>query len=280
MRALFLIPGTAARQLASFPAVAAVAEQLKAQIHVVCPPDVVGWWRLHPAVETTLPFPFAAASLADWTNLLGAVREPDFQLVVNLASGLQVDLMLSMSHIPTRVASRGFSATERVTTSGDGWPAQALEAFLRPLGVSLDAGAFRLPVPPADLAAAAEALPSGQGPLLLLARSGEAGDWPAARWAELPARIRARLPDLRVVETISAAAAGSPREQVARLACTDVVLASDPVSIELALLLGLPLVALAAAESLPQREGVRCVGGPAGLGGITTGAVLSALGFG
>jgi hypothetical protein len=276
MRALFLIPGTAARQLQLFPAVAAVAEQLRAQVQVACPQNTAGWWSLHPAVEKTIAFPFEAATLAEWTNLLGCVREPDFQLVVNLASGRQVDLMLSMSHIPTRVATGGFSATARVTPGG-GWPAQAMEAYLAPLGVSLDAGAFRLPLPQVDLTAAAAALPAGQGPLLQLARSGRPSDWPPSRWEELPGRIRSRLPDLRVTQ--SGTGSGSPRQQAARMACADVVLASDPVGIELALLLGLPLVALGPATPLPDRQGVQALGSPDQLAAISTDAVLAALGF-
>lgn len=278
MRALFLIPGTAARQLQLFPAVAAVAEQLRAQVQVVCPPAVATWWGLHPAVEKALPFPFDTANLADWANLLGSVREPDFQLVVNLASGRQVDLMLSMSHIPTRVASGGFSATETVTPPA-GWPAQAMEAYLRPIGVHLDAGAFRLPVPQADLDAAAPTIPGGSGPLLLLARSGAQNDWPAAQWGDLADRIHSRLADLRVVDTSGAGSSGGPRRQAARLASADVVLASDPVSVELALLLGLPLVALGPASPLPERQGVQGVGEAGQLGSVSTDAVLAALGF-
>ena len=278
MRALFLIPGTAARQLQIFPAVAAVGDQLHAQVQVACPPEAAAWWDLHPAVEKVIPFPFASANLADWANLLGSVREPDFQLVVNLASGRQVDLMLSMSHIPTRVAAGGFSATETVKPAG-GWPAQAMEAYLKPIGVSLDAGAFRLPVAQADLEAAAAQLPSGSGPLLLLARSSPLGDWPADCWRELPERIRARLSDLRVLDTGADGTAAKPRQRVARLASADVVLASDPVSIELALLLGLPLVALAPASPLPERQGVQAVGQPGTLNTVGIDAVLAALGF-
>ena len=278
MRALFLIPGTAARQLQIFPAVAAVAEQLQAQVQVVCPPAAAGWWALHPAVEKTVPFPFPTATLADWSNLLGTVREPDFQLVINLASGRPVNLMLSMSHIPTRVATGGFSATQTVRPGG-GWPAQAMEAFLQPIGVTLQADGFRLPVPQADLDTAAKALPSGTGPLLLLARSGASGDWPASQWDELPGRIRSRLPDLRVARTTATAPAGSTRQQAARVACADVVLASDPVTTELALLLGLPLVALGPASPLPQRQGVQGVGSAGQLGALGTDAVLAALGF-
>jgi ADP-heptose:LPS heptosyltransferase len=277
MRALFLIPGESSRQLQAFAAVAAVAEQLGAEVQVVCPPGATALWTLHPARVRAIPFPFAAATLADWANLLGSVREPDFQLCINRASGRQVDLMLSMSHIPTRVAAGGFSATDTVQPAPGGWEAQAWEAFLRPIGVRLEADAFRLSLARADLDAAAAALPSGDGPLLLLAPSGGQADWPAHQWQALPEHIRQRLPGLRTLE----AGGGSARAQAARLASADVVLASDATCMELALMLGLPLVALGrSAAELPSREGVRGVGSAEHLAALDSEAVLLALGLG
>ena len=282
MRALFLIPGTAARQLQLFAAVAAVAEQLAAQVQVVCAPKLTGWWGLHPAVQRAIPFQFEDATLADWSNLLGTLREPDFQLCVNLAAGRAVDLMLSMSHIPTRVAVGGFSATDLVSP-GAGWPAQAMEAYLRPVGVTLRADDFRLQLDRADLEAAAQALPAGAGPLLLLAPAGGQGDWPAQRWLELPKQIRSRLGDLRLVQIGAGDAPASPRQRAAQLASADVVLASDPLSIELALMLGLPLVTLGrAAAELPSRPGLQAVCAKAGqaLSEVSVETVMAALGFG
>jgi hypothetical protein len=151
MRALFLIPGGRSQQLQSFAAVAAVADQLGAEVQVVCPLAAVPLWSLHPGVHRAMPFAYDQATLADWANLMGSVREPDFQVCLNLAPSRQMDLMLSMSHIPTRVATAGFSATEQITPVAGGWPNQALEAFLQPIGVRLDADAFRLPLAPADL---------------------------------------------------------------------------------------------------------------------------------
>lgn len=282
MRALFLIPGTAARQLQLFAAVAAVAEQLAAQVQVVCAPKLTGWWGLHPAVQRAIPFQFEDATLADWSNLLGTVREPDFQLCVNLAAGRAVDLMLSMSHIPTRVAVGGFSATDLVSPSA-GWPAQAMEAYLRPVGVTLRADDFRLQLGRADLEAAAQALPAGSGPLLLLAPAGGPGDWPAQRWLELPQQIRSRLGDLRLAQIGAGDAPVSPRQRAAQLASADVVLASDPLSIELALMLGLPLVTLGpAAAELPSRPGLQAVCAKPGqaLSEVSVETVMAALGFG
>jgi len=278
MRALFLVPGDALRQLQVLPAVAAVAEQLKAQLQVVCAPAAASVWGLLAAVEKVIPFDFDAANLADWANLLGSVREPDFQLCINLAQGRQVDLMLSMSHIPTRIAAGGFSATDTVQPSSGGWPAQSLEAYLKPVGVRLDASACRLTLPRPALQQASAQLPAGDGPLLLLAPQGGSGDWPTSRWQELPGQIRSRLAGLRSFE-MPAAGLGVP-QRAALVASADVVLASDPLSIELALLLGLPLVALGrSAAMLPSRQGVQGLGEAGGLSGLEPSQVLSALGF-
>lgn len=279
MRALFLIPGDAVRQLQAMPAVAAVADQLKATVQVVCAPALAAGWGLLGAVEKVIPFDFEAANLADWANLLGSVREPDFQLCINLASGRQVDLMLSMSHIPNRLAATGFSATETVTPQPGVWLAQSLEAYLRPVGVTLDAAAFRLTLPKAEIDKAATRLPAGEGPLLLLAPQGGSTDWPASRWQELPPSIAARLPNLRSF-TLAADDPAGARQRAALLAGADVVLASDPLTIELALLLGLPLVALGRSPaSLPSREAVNGLGEPARLADLQAAQVLQALGL-
>ena len=278
MRALFLIPGGSSQQLQSFAAVAAVADQLHADVQVVCPLAAVPLWSLHPAVERAMPFSYEQATLADWANLMGSVREPDFQVSLNLAPSRQMDLMLSMSHIPTRVASGGFSATERITPIEGGWANQAFEAFLKPIGVRLDSESFRLPIAPADLEAASAALPSGDGPALLLAPSDAGGDWPAQQWQDLPAKIRSKLPNLR---TLAGTRAVDMRKRAAQIASADVVLASDPVTIELALLLGLPLVALGRdAASLPSRAGVQGLGSAANLSQLGDAEVLAALGLG
>jgi len=280
MRALFLIPGDGASQLQALPAVAATAEQLRFQIQVACHPTLAGLWKLLPAVEKVIPFNFGAATLADWANLLGCVREPDFQACINLASGRQVDLMLSMSHIPNRMAAGGFSATEKVQVPQGLWPAQALEAYLRPIGVSLDAAAFRLSLSRSALDEAGAALPAGDGPMLLLAPSGSPDDWPTSAWQELPGRIATTLPGLRSLQVPPASSAQLPA-RAALVAASDVVLASDPVTIELALLSGTPVVAMGRSnDSLPVRTGVQGLGTPGHLRDLPSNDVLRTLGLG
>ena len=278
MRVLFLVPGGLEQQLQTIPAAAGIAEALGAQIQVACAPSAGAAWSLLPAVQKLIPFDFNAnPTLADWANLLGNVREPDFQACINLASGRQVDLMLSMSHIPNRVAAGGFSATSTVTPE-PGWAAQALASFLKPLGVSLDAADYRLALPKAALEQASQQLPAGQGPALLLAPSGEGADWPAVCWQQLPELVQAKLPDLRLVHVKRSA---TLLERAAQVASCDVVLSSDPITTELALLSGMPLVALGRSNTtLPDRQGVQGVGTSGQLEQLQTADVLQALGLG
>jgi ADP-heptose:LPS heptosyltransferase len=278
MRVLFLVPGGVEAQLHCLPAAAQVAEALGAQIQVACAPTAASAWSLLPAVEKLIPFDFnSSPTLADWANLLGNVREPDFQACINLASGRQVDLMLSMSHIPTRVAAGGFSATNTVDI-GSGWPAQAMAAYLKPLGLTLNADGFRLALPKPALDKATSALPAGQGPALLLAPADGTGDWPSSCWHQLPDQVRSKLPDLRVVQASSKA---KLLERAAQVASCDVVLSSDPITTELALLAGMPLVALGrSSTSLPSRQGVQAVGQAGHLDQLEPAAVLTALGLG
>jgi hypothetical protein len=191
--------------------------------------------------------------------------------------------MLSMSHIPTRVARGGFSATERVTPAEGAWPDQALEAYLRPIGVALDADRFRLSLPRATLDEAAASLPAGDGPMLLMASHGGPDDWPATLWQQLPESIGASLSGLRHRAVGPAATtAGSILERAGLVAVADVVLASDPITIELALLCGVPVVALGRqTSSLPARDGVKGLpGGSAGPAALSREDVLAALGLG
>jgi hypothetical protein len=165
------------------------------------------------------------------------------------------------------------------TTTTAGWPAQALAGHLRPIGVELQAGAFRLPLAPSALAEATAALPAGDGPMLLLAPGGGPNDWPDARWQELPERIRASLPGLRST-VVAPAAAGQAGRRAAEVAASDVVLSSDPLTTELALLCGTPVVALGRSPaSLPERAGVRGIGAADDLPSLGVDVVLQALGL-
>ena len=251
MRVLALSPGSLQQQLERLPALAATAEQLQASLQVACDPSHLGLWKLLPAVEKVIPFPFnAAPNLADWANLLGLVREPDFQACLNFATGRQVNLVLSMSHIPTRIATEGFSSTAQAEIHA-GWLPQELQAFLTPMGVKLQADDFRLSLSAKAMDAARERQPSGDGPLLLLAPA-PSWRWPQERWTALPTPFAANFS-----AAVGCWHRGCLSRRAAAVACADVVLSSARPR-NFCHLCGLPMVALGtSADQLPQREVIR-----------------------
>ena len=277
MRVLALSPGPLSLQLERLPALASLCLSVGADLQVACSPAVKGAWELLPQLEKVIPFDFEASpTLADWANLLGCVREPDFQVCLNFAEGQQVNLMLSMSHIPSRIAGSGFSSTELVQLQ-EGWTSQRLAGYLKPLGCELDADAFRLALPSQALDKARADLPAGDGPLLVLAPRGGAADWPAAEWSALPDAISQRLDSLRCSELAVELDLSS---RAAAVACADVVLSSCPITQLLAVFSGVPLVALGGSpETMPQRSDLRCLGQAEQLGDLKSEQILEALGF-
>lgn len=235
MRVLLLSPGGPETQLARLPLAAQIAHELGAQLQVACNPSEAGYWALLPAVEKVLPFPFeAGATLADWANLLGSVREPDFQACLNFASGAALDLLISLSHIPLRVARGGFSCTNPVAaTAGE-------QEFLAPLGVSGDPAAFKLQLPAKALEQAAAQQPSGQGPLLLLAPQGDAADWPEQQWQQLEEAVVSRISGGRTERLRP----GKPLQQAAQIASADGVVSSSAVASTLGHYCGISVVEL------------------------------------
>ena len=277
MRVLALSPGPLSDQLVRMPALASLCRTLGASLQVACAPACREAWMLLPALDKVIPIDFDNdPALADWANLLGSIREPDFQICLNFVEGRQVNLMLSMSRIMTRIGRTGFSSTERVD-DGPGWSAQRLAPWLKPLGVSLDADAFRLTLPQTVLDQVRSDHPEGDGPLLLMAPQGGATDWPEERWNALPSAIQTRLASLRC----DSLPAGLPLiRRAAAVACADVVLTSCPITQILTVFSGTPLVALGAEPGLlPERGDLRCLGSASELTTLQEDEVLKALGF-
>lgn len=268
MQVLAFLPGGEEDQLQALPAMAAVGEQRSAHLQVVCPATAASVWTLLPAVERCIPFAFGQRwSLADWTNLLGNVREPDFQVSLNLSTEWSIDLLLSLSHIPMRVASGGFSKTDQVKQS-TGWRGQALEAWLQPLGIHCDANAYRLPLPRSALAEARAALPQGDGPALLLAPGANSG-WSSEDWRELVETVGQAVPSVRLLwlarergkpaSGVQQCQAATMMAEAATVASVDVVFTDEPRLAQLAVLTGTALAAAGMEDPrrLPQRDAIK-----------------------
>ena len=236
MRVLLLSPGDRQAQLQRLPIAGQISAALNASLQVACPAAEAAVWKLLPAVEKVLPFGFdGGVTLADWANLLGSVREPDFEVCLNFASGWPINLLISLGRIPLRVARGGFSCTNPIAAEASD------SAFLQPLGLAAETSSFRLSLPAAALQTAKAQQPEGDGPLLLLAPAGTGdSDWPAARWLQLEQAVQQQLTGGRIQWLRT----GSPLQQAAQIASADGLVSSSAVATALGRYSGVAVIEL------------------------------------
>ena len=278
MSVLVLSPGSTEKQLQRLPALTAVASELKESIQVACDPSQTKVWGLSPQVEKVIPFEFSSnPSLADWANLLGIIREQDFQLCLNFAKGTSVNLMLAISRIPTRVAMEGFTRTKDIAIKDD-WSAQALGSYLQPIGLTINANKFRLSVPKSLIKKVMDPHPKGNQKLLLFALEHSADNQVNLKTRDaLHNEITTSFPN---IQTFFPNRSTDLDVRAAEVAYADVVISYCPVVQMLAVFNHKELIALNSKEkALPQRDNILQIGSiNSGLHEINQQEILSALG--
>ena len=156
MRILALVPGGISDQLLFFPALDDIKRAYpNAEIGVVVEPKASGAYRVSRIVDAVVPFSFSAAkSPSDWANLLGVVRDREYEVVLCADNSWSTGLMLWLSGIPTRIAYTSTKApyfyTATVST-GAKYQADRYHDLLSGAGMDGDAPALAINVPEADI---------------------------------------------------------------------------------------------------------------------------------
>lgn len=104
MRILALIPGGIGDQILFFPTLLDLKEKYpKATLDVVVEPRSRGAYRIFPQVHRVLTFNFPDRNpLTDYLNLLGQIREVEYDITISSAKSWAVGLILWLN-IPVRV---------------------------------------------------------------------------------------------------------------------------------------------------------------------------------
>ena len=105
MRILALIPGGIDNQLLFFPTLETLKQQYpQAAIDVLVEPRSKKAYRVCKNVDEVLVFDFQDRnSFADYLNLLGIMRDREYDAVVSLKTTWRIKLLLWLNGIPTRV---------------------------------------------------------------------------------------------------------------------------------------------------------------------------------
>lgn len=118
MRVLALVPGETETQLSFFPVINQIKDSFEnAEVSVVAAPGATAIYQLSKGVDEVVPYNFEASnSPADWANLLGIVRDREFDVALTLTDSWSIALLLWLSGVPTRLGYSG-SANNLLLTS-------------------------------------------------------------------------------------------------------------------------------------------------------------------
>ena len=157
MRILALVPGGIGDQILFFPTI----DNLKgrypdAEIDVVVEPRSTAAYRVSKSVDKVIPFDFKDTNgPADWGNLLGIIRDREYDVAMSLGRRFGVGLLLWLTGIPVRI---GFTAgisnlflSNPVTLNLNQYAARMFHDLVTGLGVTDPCPDLTINVPKADI---------------------------------------------------------------------------------------------------------------------------------
>ncbi len=214
-RILALVPGGISDQILFFPTLNDLKAHLpEAEVDVVVEPRATGAYRVSQAVNKVIPFNFEGQNgPADWLNLLGTLREQEYDAVMSLGTGWTTELLMWLMRIPSRI---GYTTgkprlllTHSVLLNPNQYVAVMYHDLLQGLGITSPCPSIAVQVPKADLEWADNERAylglASSGYLLIaggssqLAQQGIYKSYPVASWQKVISEFHRRQPDLPIL---------------------------------------------------------------------------------
>ena len=215
MRLVALVPGGVEDQILFFPTL----DDLKryypdAQINVVVEPRAKGAYRVCKSVQDVIPFDFKDRnSAADWANLVGIIRDREYDVAISLGQHWFLNMLLWLTGIPTRIGYKGageFFFTNSVPLKTQQYAATMYHDLLQGLNINSPCPELALNVPKSDIDwAESEQKRLGiheSGYILIHGGSSKLAQakgidkiYPVKSWTQVLQNFTQRQPDLPVV---------------------------------------------------------------------------------
>jgi ADP-heptose:LPS heptosyltransferase len=156
MRTLALVPGGISDQFLFFPTLSDIQRLYpNAHIDVITEPQSVAAYRVCQDTEKAVAFDFGDRnSLADWGNLLGVMREKEYDAVISLNNSWGMGLVLWLTGIPNRIAYDGPAnpfLTQRIPKKTGQYKADMFHDLLAGLDIHQPSPALNISVPRKDI---------------------------------------------------------------------------------------------------------------------------------
>ncbi|BBC24762.1 glycosyltransferase family 9 protein [Pseudanabaena sp. ABRG5-3] len=206
MRILALVPGGTGDQLLFFPTLDTLKQQYpNAEIDVVVEPRAIATYRISQVANRVLKFDFNDRnSLADFGNLLGTIRDREYDAAILSKPSFSINTLLWLSGIPKRISFAGagdFLLTDIIPTDPQEYLAAQNHSLLIALNNQQSCPPIKVNLPKNDLDWAAgeqKRLGIHQSGFILL-NCGAYANYPADSWATIARDIQSKLPNLPIV---------------------------------------------------------------------------------
>jgi ADP-heptose:LPS heptosyltransferase len=156
MRIVAFVPGGIGDQILFFPTLDDLKQVYpEAQIDVVVEPRARDAYRVSKSVHSTIPFDYKDRnSLADFGNLLGVIREREYDIAISIGQRWGVGLLLWLTGIPTRIGYAGSAGqiflTNPVPLKQDQYAACMYHDLLKGLDINTPCPDLSISVPIKD----------------------------------------------------------------------------------------------------------------------------------
>ncbi|BCL37369.1 glycosyltransferase family 9 protein [Nostoc sp. MS1] len=215
MRVVALVPGGIGDQILFFPTLDDLKRYYpKAQLDVVVEPRSKAAYRVSKSVNDILTFDYKDRnSLADWGNLVGTMRDREYDVAIVAAQSWLVGLMLWLTGIPTRIGYQGKGAsflTKTVLPKSSQYGATVYHDLLKPIDITTPTPELAVNVPKPDIEWANNEQKrlglNDTGYVLIHGGSSWTSQsktldtvYPVGKWQEIIQDFRQKQPDLPVV---------------------------------------------------------------------------------
>lgn len=215
MRILTLIPGGIGDQILFFPTLADLKNTYpEAKIDVLVEPRSKSAYWVCSHVDEVLLFDYKNRnSLADYLNLLGIIRDREYEVALTLGRRWTVGFLLWLNGIPLRVGyetSPSFFFSQTVPLKTEQYAAQMYHDLLQGLNINTPCPPLSVNVPKSDIQWGEQeqkrlSIQDGNyivihgGSSQLAQEKGIDKVYPVSKWQEIIADFQSKQPDLPIV---------------------------------------------------------------------------------
>ncbi|MEO1593304.1 MAG: glycosyltransferase family 9 protein [Cyanobacteria bacterium J06632_22] len=206
MRVLALVPGDISEQLLFLPTLERLKQAYPSAAFVVAvEPRAKAAYSVSKLVNDVIVFDYQAAnSPADWANLLGILRDREFEVALCASPRWEEGVLLWLSGIPTRITDSRTRTpwlySQVVSASSSVYPGDRYRALLSGLKIDLAKGTTgELNVPEADLSwadAQRDALGLKDGYVMIYPESDSTAAYPTDSWLKIIEDFQTKQPQM------------------------------------------------------------------------------------